>query len=492
MVSSVADFVEAMRQNRVLEPEQLDEVTKSLQARFPDPRGLARQLIQLNWLTPYQVNQLLTGKGGTLVMGSYIIMERLGEGGMGIVYKARNWKLGRVVALKIIRHEHIANTDAVRRFRREIEAVGKLSHPNVVMAYDADQVGETHFFVMEYVEGVNLSALLKEKGPPSVPLACEYIRQVASGLQQAFERGMVHRDIKPGNLLVQRPTDNSSTGKPSSAWGSTIKILDMGVARLQQPADDHDSISALTKEGRVVGTPDYMAPEQAVNSSKADIRADLYSLGCTFYHLLTGQPPFPGGTPMEKLLKHRMDQPRLIEQLRPEVPPTLAGIVRKLLAKKPADRFQTPAELVQALDEVFAKRTGRIPKPAPVPVNIPQAVPIQGPVPAGIPVAHPIFGDSLGPRSARSARRAGGLSLWARLKQAVKDRQNWPLIAGAIITLLLGLLFLILALTLGGPRRTRGGLTPGIRNQESGIRSQEHRNTDRLLTPDSWLLTPDS
>src|SRR5262249_31666189 len=152
-----------------------------------------------------------------------------------------------------------------------------------------------------YVEGINLSALLKEKGAPPVPQACEYMRQVASGLQQAYERGMVHRDIKPANLLVQRAADNSSPGKPVAVWGPAIKILDMGVARIMQGVDDHDSISALTKEGRVVGTPDYMAPEQAVNSAKADIRADLYSLGCTFYHLLTGHPPFPGGTPMEKL-----------------------------------------------------------------------------------------------------------------------------------------------------------------------------------------------
>src|SRR5262249_41796135 len=371
-----------------------------------DPRSLAKHLIQLGWLTPYQVNQIFQGKGASLVMGSYIILERLGEGGMGIVFKARNWKLGRVVALKVIRREHVANNDAVRRFRREIEAVGKLSHPNIVMAIDADQIEDTHFFIMEYVDGINLSTLLKEKGTPPVPLACDYMRQVASGLQQAYERGMVHRDIKPANLLVQRATDNSGiSAKPATPWGSVIKILDMGVARIQHGADDRDSISALTKEGRVVGTPDYMAPEQAVNSAKADVRADLYSLGCTFYHVLTGQPPYPGGTPMEKLLKHRIDQPKPIEQVRVEVPPAVAGIVRKLMAKKAEDRYQTPAEVVQALDAIFprAANTARIstagilhPMPAAAgranAIAIPQAVPVAGPAPAGIPMAQPVYG----------------------------------------------------------------------------------------------------
>src|SRR5262249_14795919 len=253
MVMSVAEFADAVRHNRLLEPEQQDELARTLQAKFPDSRALARQLIQLGWLTPYQVNQVFQGKVGTLVMGSYIILERLGEGGMGIVYKARNWKLGRVVALKVIRREHVANNDAVRRFRREIEAVGKLSHPNIVMALDADTAAsDTHFFVMEYVDGINMSVLLKEKGPPPVPLACDYMRQVASGLQQAFGRGMVHRDIKPANLLVQRSTDNSKvSSKPISTWGPIVKILDMGVARIHHGADEHDSISALTKEGRV-------------------------------------------------------------------------------------------------------------------------------------------------------------------------------------------------------------------------------------------------
>lgn len=466
MVMSAAELADAIRQHRLLEPEQQSELTRTLQGRFADSRALAKQLIQLGWLSPYQVNQIFQAKGSSLVMGSYIILERLGEGGMGIVYKARNWKLGRVVALKVIRREHVANNDAVRRFRREIEAVGKLSHPNIVMALDADTASETHFFVMEYVDGVNLGALLKEKGPPPVPLACEYMRQVASGLQQAYERGMVHRDIKPANLLVQRSTDNSKvSSKPVSTWGPVIKILDMGVARIQHEGDSHDSISALTKEGRVVGTPDYMAPEQAVNSAKADVRADLYSLGCTFYHLLTGQVPFPGGTPMEKLLKHRMDQPRPIEQIRPEVPPAVAAIVRKLMAKKADDRYQMPADVVNALEGLFPRQsaagTSRPPVAAVVPFGVPlatavpHALPVTGSPSPGIPMAQPLGGEPFAFASS-PMRPSTASSPMLRLQHALLDKKNWALIAGAIVFLLLGLIFLIVAALSSGPRKSTG------------------------------------
>ena len=200
-----------------------------------------------------------------------------------------------------------------------------------------DQVGDTHFFAMEYVDGTELGSLLKKHGPSPIPTACDYVRQVALGLQHAHEKGMVHRDIKPSNLLVTRPAPDSS-----SPWGPVVKVLDLGVARLHEPPGGVESISALTKEGRVVGTPDFMAPEQAANSAKADIRSDIYSLGCTFYCMLAAQVPFPGGTPMEKLLKHRVDQPPPVESYRPDVPPAVAAILRKMMAKKPAGALPNP------------------------------------------------------------------------------------------------------------------------------------------------------
>jgi serine/threonine-protein kinase len=333
-VASVADLVEALCLSPLLLPEQREELKRTLQARFADPKALARELMRRDWLTPYQANQLLQGKGYDLLLGSYIILERLGEGGMGRVYKARNWKLGRVVALKVIRQERLANQDAVRRFRREIQAAAQLDHPNIVRAFDADQAGDTHFFVMEHVAGTDLKRLVEQRGPLPVAEACDYVRQAALGLQHAHERGLVHRDIKPSNLLLA---------------AGVVKLLDLGLVRLAHRAEVAESASTLTEEGWVVGTPDYLAPEQASDSRKADIRSDLYSLGCTCYFLLAGQPPFPYGSPTDKVIKHAMLEPQALAQLRPEVPPAVTAVVRRLLAKRPEDRFQTPAELAATL-----------------------------------------------------------------------------------------------------------------------------------------------
>jgi serine/threonine-protein kinase len=337
--ASTTSLVDALGQCRLLEPAQLEEL-KTLQGRFLDPKALAGELIRRGWLTPYQANQLLQGRGQELLLGSYVLEERLGEGGMGEVFKARNWKLGRIVALKLIRKERLDNLDAIRRFEREVRSAAALTHPNIVLAHDADHIGGTHLLVMEYVEGADLARLVKKNGPLPVPQGCEYIRQSALGLQHAFERGLVHRDIKPHNLLL-------------TADGKTVKILDMGLARLDHSCDD-DKSSTMTQEGAVMGTPDYIAPEQALESHRVDIRADLYSLGCTFYHLLTGRVPFPGGTFIQKINKHQFEEARPVEALRPAVPHAVAGVVRKLMAKKPGERYQTPAEVAAALGAVVS------------------------------------------------------------------------------------------------------------------------------------------
>jgi formylglycine-generating enzyme required for sulfatase activity/tRNA A-37 threonylcarbamoyl transferase component Bud32 len=344
--ASTASLVDTLRQHRLLDPKQLEELT-SLQARFPDPKALAKELIQRGWLSPYQANQLLNGKGQELVLGQYILLERLGEGGMGQVFKARHRMLGRISAIKLIRKERLESPDAVRRFQREVRSAAALSHPNIVRAYDADEIAGTHLMVMEYIEGaIDLAKLVKKNGPLPVQQACEYIRQAALGLQHAHEKGMVHRDIKPANLIL---TDR----------GKTVKILDMGLARLDHPgADDDDKSSTMTQEGTVMGTPDYIAPEQALDTHTVDIRADLYSLGCAFYYLLTGRVPFPGGTLIQKINKHQFEEPMPIEKVRPEVPPEVAKVVRKLMAKKPVDRYQTPAEVATALAGVSGQSSG--------------------------------------------------------------------------------------------------------------------------------------
>jgi serine/threonine-protein kinase len=359
--ASTYSLVDALRQHRLLEPAQLAQVTGTLQARFAEPKALAGELLRRGWLTPYQANQLLQGKSEDLVLGSYMLLERLGEGGMGQVFKARHRNLGRIVALKLIRKERLDNPAMVKRFQREVRAAAALVHPNIMLAYDADEVNGTHILVMEFVEGAtDLSQLVKRNGPLPVPQACEYTRQAALGLQHASERGLVHRDIKPSNLLVSGGvvSGGKTAGQAASAHHPPltthqIKILDMGLARLDQPAAADDKSSTMTQEGAVMGTPDYIAPEQARDSHQADIRADLYSLGCTLYFLLTGRVPFPGGSLTEKLIKHQLHETVPVEQLRPDVPPAVAAVVRKLMAKKREERFQTPAEVAVALKGGF-------------------------------------------------------------------------------------------------------------------------------------------
>jgi CheY-like chemotaxis protein len=234
----------------------------------------------------------------------------------------------------------LANPQAVRRLRKEIEAVAQLSHPNIVVAHDAAQIGESYFLVMEYVEGWDLRRLVLERGRLPVNQACAYTRQAALGLQHAHERGLVHRDIKPSNLLVAVP-------------GEVVKITDFGLARLQRPGDvqpaTDSTASDLTDEGMVIGTPDFIAPEQALDSHTVDIRADVYSLGCTLYYLLSGQVPFPGGTLMQKLHRHQQATPAEIQSLRQDLPPGLPQVLRKMMAKQPGERYGEPASVAAVL-----------------------------------------------------------------------------------------------------------------------------------------------
>jgi serine/threonine protein kinase len=292
----------------------------------------------------------------------YEILGELGRGGMGIVYKARHLGRNQIVAVKVFRRERLAHPEALRRFRREAQAAARLSHPNIVVVYESDQDGDTHFLAMEYVAGITLQNLVEYNGPLPPALACDFVRQAALGLQHAVEQALVHRDIKPANLMVVAP----NLALPQSRQRiplpprPLVKILDMGVARLYQMRDlGEDSLTTLTRDGAVIGTPDYIAPEQLEDPHKADIRADLYSLGCTFYFLLSGRVPFPGGTLIQKLDRQRWETPPSVDQLRPEVPAAVASVVRKLMAKHPDDRYRTPGELADALEQLT--RTGVLP-----------------------------------------------------------------------------------------------------------------------------------
>ncbi len=296
------------------------------------------------------VLQIFPGRAATFeqappVLPDFEILEELGRGGMGIVYRARQLRGNEIVAIKVIRKDRLQHEEAVRRFRREAQAAARLDHPNIVKVFDSDRAGDTHYLVMEYVNGITLERFVEEQGALPIPQACDFIRQAALGLQHAQEQALVHRDIKPSNLMA------TPIPQPGEQTAPQVKLLDMGVARVLQMSGQTsgESLSTLTQGGSVIGTADYVAPEQLEDPHGADIRADLYSLGCTFYFLLTGQVPFPGGSLISKLDKQRWHDPTPLEQMRADVSPALARLVEKMMAKNPADRHQTPGELAAAL-----------------------------------------------------------------------------------------------------------------------------------------------
>ena len=335
MPASSTRLLDSLSQFHLLDAARLDELQRDPAVAALDPKALFQELIGRGWLTPFQADHLLQGRGPELLLGSYVLADKLGEGGMGAVYKARNWKLGRTVALKVVRADRLDSAVAVERFRREIRAAAQLAHPNVVHAYDAGEEGGAFYFAMEILAGADLARVVKERGPLPVDEVCDCVRQAALGLQHAHEHGLVHRDVKPSNLL-RTPQ-------------GVVKVLDLGLARLNRRSDVGEESGTLTLQGTLMGSLDYIAPEQARDSHTVDHRADLYSLGCTLYFLLAGRPPFPVGSMTEKLAGHLFEEPEPVEKVRPETPPAVAAVVRRLMAKNPEDRWQTAAEVAAVL-----------------------------------------------------------------------------------------------------------------------------------------------
>ncbi len=287
-------------------------------------------------LTPFQANEIHQGRAARLVLGQYLLLDRLGAGGMGEVFQARHRVLDRPVALKVIRPEFVNHPDAVERFRRECRAAGLLSHPNIVTVHDAHQAGDVHFLAMELLDGKDLGRLLKERAllPPGE--ACECARQAALGLQHAHEKGMVHRDVKPANLMLTA--------------GGVVKLLDLGLARLREGTAAGRPDSDLTRAGSIMGTPDYISPEQAAGeTAAADGRADVYSLGCTLFHLLTGRPPFTGKSAREIISAHLTQPPPRADEVRPGLHPGLGAVVRRMMEKDPGARYPSAGEVAAAL-----------------------------------------------------------------------------------------------------------------------------------------------
>jgi eukaryotic-like serine/threonine-protein kinase len=334
--TTIGEFLELVRKSGVLEDKRLDVyVDKATAAGVlpQEPSKLGGLLVRDGILTHFQAEQFLQGKWRRFTIGKYKVLERIGSGGMGSVYLCEHKLMRRRVAVKVLPTAKADDTSSLERFHREARVVAALDHINIVRAYDVDQDGNLHFLVMEYVDGASLQEMVKRGGVMDVLRAAHYMRQAANGLQHGHETaGIVHRDIKPGNILVDR--------------NGVVKILDMGLARFF-----HDEEDILTKkyDENVLGTADYLAPEQALDSHSVDIRADIYSLGATFYYCLTGKSPFNEGTIAQKLIWHQTRQPKPVRSIRPEIPQAIEALIEKMMAKDPGQRFQTPLEIAEAL-----------------------------------------------------------------------------------------------------------------------------------------------
>jgi serine/threonine protein kinase/Leucine-rich repeat (LRR) protein len=335
MAVALEQFVKQLADSGVISPGKLENFVPP-KAQPKDAQELARQLVQSKQLTKFQAQEIYQGRAKSLILGNYTILDKIGAGGMGQVFKAEHRRMHRVVAIKVLPRNVTKDAAAIARFQREVEAAAKLEHPNIVTAYDADEAGGVHFLVMQYVEGSDLSALVKKNGPVAVAKAVNYILQAARGLEFAHGEGVVHRDIKPANLLVDKK--------------GTVKILDMGLARIST-GDDAATQAELTGTGAVLGTVDYMAPEQALSTKHADARADIYSLGCSLHYLIAGHAAYDGDTLIAKLLAHR-EKP--IPSLGADVPPGLQAVFDKMVAKKIEDRYQTMSEVVAAMEPCVA------------------------------------------------------------------------------------------------------------------------------------------
>lgn len=298
-----------------------------------DGDQLAQLLVQQKRLTRYQADQICAGKGASLVLGNYVILDKLGQGGMGMVLQAEHKRMKRRVALKVMSPTAVQTPDALQRFHREVEAAAKLRHPNIVAADDADEAKGIHFLVMEYVNGSDLSALVKRQGPLTADQAVSCIVQAARGLEYAHKQGVVHRDIKPANLLIDA--------------NGTVKILDMGLARIEGATGAQ---AELTGTNTVMGTVDYMAPEQALSSKSADARSDVYSLGISLWYLLTGKCAYDGESLMAKLLAHREAPIPSLHQVRSDIPQAVDAIFQKMVAKRPQDRYQSMTQVIADLE----------------------------------------------------------------------------------------------------------------------------------------------
>jgi serine/threonine-protein kinase len=360
------DLVKVLRVSGILSDRQCDEIrARVLSGDLPfDAEELAQRLIRDQVLTGYQASRLLKNKPHGMALGKYVLLDKIGSGSMGRVYLARHQLMNRQVAIKIVAPEISSNKRVVARFQREMKLVGRLDHPNVVRAFDADRLGDALYIVMEYVPGKSLGQLMKQRGRLPATAVARQAAQAALGLGHAHAQGVVHRDVKPSNILV------GEDGR--------VRVLDLGLGVLLE-SDAEGSFA--TADNIAVGTIDYMSPEQAMGR-QVDGRSDLYSLGCTMYHVISGQRPFPADSDVERLGKRLNSTPVPLADKVPGLPPGLSEVMDRLIAIKPQDRFHTAEEAAEALERVGTLAPSRSS------ANVPASV--QGLSAAAAPTAPPV------------------------------------------------------------------------------------------------------
>lgn len=346
---TVESFLQVVRQSGLIDKDQLAKLLQEYEARGVDvtkSQAIAEALIADDVITRWQAEKLLAGKHKGFTLGKYKLLDLLGKGGMSSVYLAEHVLMKRRCAIKVLPSKRVNDSSYLARFHREAQAVASVDHPNIVRAYDVDcaqdRDSQIHFLVMEYVNGQSLQELIIRSGPADYADAMEYIRQAAEGLDHAHRAGLVHRDIKPANLLIDT--------------NGTIKLLDMGLARFFD--DQAENPLTVAHDEKVLGTADYLAPEQALDSHTVDIRADIYSLGCSLYFFLTGNPPFTEGTLTQRLMWHQTKAFPPLTNSRIDCPKSLSAVLDKMVEKKPEDRYQTAAEVADACRQWLVENAG--------------------------------------------------------------------------------------------------------------------------------------
>jgi serine/threonine protein kinase len=447
---AVEGFLKTVLRSGLLDREQLQAALRTVpHDRRDDPEALADHLIRTGKLSRFQANKLLQGTALGLMLGPFQILAPIGKGGMSTVYLARDSRSQQLVALKILPPKRArAEERLLARFRREMELCQRVSHPHLAWTYEVGVCQRVYYIAMEYIPGKSLYRLVQEQGPLAVPRAARLFAEVAAALDHAHNQGLIHRDLKPSNILIT-PHDHA-------------KVLDLGLALMQGEAAAEREV--VGGQGYVVGTMDYLAPEQAENAAGVDPRSDIYSLGCTLYYALTGRPPFPGGTPLEKIQRHRSEEPTPLPQLNPALPPRFVGLVRKMMARKPEQRFATAAEVqAQLLPWATSERALPLDKPEDEAYQKAVAV-LEAAVPGAdlIAAVIPLTSDSataqnlptaelIAPAPRKPSRRASAAALISSVKKpSSPPPPAWllPLLAGlgALVVGGLGLLVLLLLL----------------------------------------------